>query len=427
MTPGHDRYDALVIGAGVAGSTAALLLARAGWSVVLVEKQRFPRRKVCGECVSASNLALLDVLGVGAQFAAAAGPELRRVAVMQGEHTVCAELPAFATGKHPWGRALGREVLDTLLLTQARAAGAEVLQPWVARSLTGAPGAYECLVSEVEGRRSELLRAAVVIDAHGSWERLRAAPVPLPRASRPREPQSRERQPGGLLPGRALFGFKANFRGTALAAGVLPVLSFTGGYGGMVLAGDGVTTVACCIRADRLAVLRRASPGVAAGEVVGAALRSECAGVRDALHGARREGPWLASGPLRPGRHLARDGVFRIGNAAGEAHPIIGEGMSMALQGAFLLAAHLAPGPRTTLELTDARWQHRVAARYRTQWRAHFTTRLRFAAVCAHLAMRPTLSRPLLPLLERWSGVLGHVAVCSGKVRCAVDLEQEYA
>ncbi len=49
------RYDAIVIGAGVAGATAAILLARAGWSVAVVEKSAFPRRKVCGECIAATE------------------------------------------------------------------------------------------------------------------------------------------------------------------------------------------------------------------------------------------------------------------------------------------------------------------------------------------------------------------------------------
>ena len=39
------RYDAIVVGGGVAGGTAAILLAQAGWSVALVEKRPFPRRK----------------------------------------------------------------------------------------------------------------------------------------------------------------------------------------------------------------------------------------------------------------------------------------------------------------------------------------------------------------------------------------------
>ena len=72
------RFDVAIVGAGPAGSAAAILLARAGWSVALVERQRFPRRKVCGECIAASNLALLDALGVGAEVERLAGAELRR-------------------------------------------------------------------------------------------------------------------------------------------------------------------------------------------------------------------------------------------------------------------------------------------------------------------------------------------------------------
>src|SRR5450631_2851045 len=80
----RTNFDAVVVGAGPAGSTAAILLARAGWAVALVERQRFPRRKVCGECIAASNLPLLETLGIGAAFAAAAGAELHRVALMRG-------------------------------------------------------------------------------------------------------------------------------------------------------------------------------------------------------------------------------------------------------------------------------------------------------------------------------------------------------
>src|SRR5947199_10161016 len=98
------RYDAAIVGAGPAGAAAAILLARAGWSVALVERQSFPRRKVCGECVAASNLPLLDALGVGAAFATRAGAELHRVALMRGAETLVAPLPP-AAAPHRWGRA----------------------------------------------------------------------------------------------------------------------------------------------------------------------------------------------------------------------------------------------------------------------------------------------------------------------------------
>ncbi|HVS77829.1 MAG TPA: FAD-dependent oxidoreductase, partial [Steroidobacteraceae bacterium] len=128
-------YDAVIIGAGPAGSSAAILLARAGWSVALIEARPFPRRKVCGECIAASNFPLLDFLGIGGPVRRRAGPELRRVALWCGEESITAPLPAFVDGEAPWGRALGRQHLDLLLLEQARAAGATILQPCRALAL----------------------------------------------------------------------------------------------------------------------------------------------------------------------------------------------------------------------------------------------------------------------------------------------------
>ena len=318
-----ERFDAVIIGAGPAGSSVAALLARAGWSVAIVEKQTFPRRKVCGECVAASNLPLLEALGISpARLDSVAAPALQRVAIMRRDRCVSAPLPAAANARHAWGRALGRETLDTLLLEQARAAGALVLQPWSVLSIGGAPGNVRAATQNIATGEKVELHARLAILANGSWEPLQSA----------RQAERRVRRRSDLL------AFKANFVGADLGAGLLPILAFAGGYGGMVLADRGTATIACCIRADRLAALRARTPGRSAGEVVEAMLRRECDGVDAALRPARRSGPWLGSGPIDPGIRLREDElVFRIGNAAGEAHPIIGEGMSMAMQSAWLL------------------------------------------------------------------------------------------
>lgn len=400
-----SKFDAVIVGAGPAGSSAAIILARAGWSVALIEKQSFPRRKVCGECIAASNLPLLEALGIGPAFEGAAGPELRQVALMRGQRNFVADLPAATHGKYRWGRALGRETLDTLLIAQARLAGAHVMQPWSVLGIKGACGDWRCEVRAMDSGASLTLRASVAIDAHGSWEAL-----PSGRTLRSRAHSSAD-----------ILAFKANFREARLQEGLLPVLSFNGGYGGMVKADGGITTLACCIRRDHLDACRRESPGSSAGAVVEAMLRQQCDGVRSALQGAKREGPWLAAGPLDTGIHLrGNDAIFRIGNAAGEAHPIIGEGISMALQSAWVLCAQLHNGDwRKTL--SDPAWQQELGRIYAAQWRCQFATRLRLAAIFAHLAMRPVLGGALIALVQRWPGLLTLGASWGGKTHCAAD------
>ncbi len=415
-------FDAVVIGAGPAGSAVAILLARAGWSVALVEKQSFPRRKVCGECIAASNWPLLESLGLCTEKA---GAPLHHMVLMRGSQSIGAALPRAeqpghdlsVAQAHPWGRALGRETLDTLLVAQARVAGAHVFQPCAVREVNGAAGGWHIKIRPSHSDSEFTLNAPVAIAAHGSWESL---------------PSSRARRRRPHLPSD-LFAFKANFRGTSLAQGLLPVLAFKGGYGGMVLGGDGVTTLACCIRRDELDAFRLRYPSLRAGDAVQALLSEACAGVRLALRGAVRDGAWIAAGPISPGIRLTEsDGMFRVGNAAGEAHPIIGEGMSMALQSAWLLSGELlglkgavhAPPLSGVTRAPSAQTQSLMARRYARQWRGEFAPRMRLAAAFAHVAMRPALSRVLVSLARWMPSVLTWGARLGGKVHCAADPAQ---
>ena len=182
-------------------------------------------------------------------------------------------------------------------------------------------------------------------------------------------------------------------------------------------------TLAGCVRRDRLQALRDDHVGARAGDAFESTLRRACAGVARALDGATREGAWLASGPLRPGvRVRADDAVFRIGNAAGEAHPIVGEGISMALQSAWLLAGRLAPHRREVVDAARSEaTQRRLMREHAAQWRHHFSRRLAIAAGFAHIAMRPAASALAWPLVRAWPSLLTQGARWSGKTRSAAD------
>ena len=270
--------------------------------------------------------------------------------------------------------------------------------------MRGPPGDFQCDVIACDSDEVITLRAPVAIAANGSWQ-----PLPADRARRRIERRASD-----------LLAFKANFAGVRLEGELLPILSFRGGYGGMVIADHGTATLACCIREDQLSAWRRAFPGERAGAVVEASLQSECAGVRNALNGASRLGPWLAAGPIRPGVRLRRSStdVFLIGNAAGEAHPIVGEGISMALQSAWLLCAQLIRNPNVLLRGGGARkWQRHVQGCYAAQWNAQFRLRMQMAALFAHAAMRPALTAGMFPVLRNAPGLLTRSARWSGKIR----------
>jgi flavin-dependent dehydrogenase len=340
------RADAVVIGGGPAGASAAIFLSEAGWDVHLVERSDFPRRKVCGEFISATTFHLVNELGVALSLNGHIGPPIRRIGIFGRKQRYVGPESAAALGM-----VIPRARLDSVLLETAIARGVTVWQPWKAIALNGSR------VTLRQGESVVEIDARTVIAAHGSWEV----------GSFPTQSE-REKRPDDLL------AFKFLFRNSGLDRDTMPLIAFPGGYGGMAFVSEASLGLSCCIRRDILA-RERARRNLPAAKAALGYLISQSLPAAEVLDSSEECEEPLAAGPIRPGiRHPSRLGVFCVGNVAGEAHPIIAEGISMAIQGARLLADHLAA------DTGDLYWH---------AWRRQFGGRIRFASALAHLAMLP--------------------------------------
>ena len=152
-------WDAIVIGAGPAGSVAARQIALAGPRVLLLDKKSFPRHKVCGACLNQSSVGVLDDIGLGAAVRELNAPQLTHFDLRSGSRRLSLSLPS--------GLAVSRAALDQLLANEAVRAGAIFRD-----EVTAAVGDVEADRRIVHVRCSDktdgvYLRAKVVLVADG--------------------------------------------------------------------------------------------------------------------------------------------------------------------------------------------------------------------------------------------------------------------
>src|SRR5438105_3108261 len=121
-------YDLAIAGAGLAGASLALRMARAGARVVVLDAGQFPRDKLCGEFLSPESWGVLERLGVSEAVEGTGYQAIRRVRLSTPRGQVL-EARMSGPDDRP-GIGLSRSLLDDLLVRRAREAGAEVLEGW---------------------------------------------------------------------------------------------------------------------------------------------------------------------------------------------------------------------------------------------------------------------------------------------------------
>jgi menaquinone-9 beta-reductase len=157
--------DVVVVGAGPAGAAAAITLARAGRDVVVVDKARFPRDKICGDGLTAGALRLLEGLGVVPDEV----PSWLRVddVVVRGPsgHEVTFPMPR---GNGTYAAVARRADLDAVLVERARSEGAKVLDGHACTAVVEGDGEVTVTADGVGE-----VTAGYVVAADGMWSPVR--------------------------------------------------------------------------------------------------------------------------------------------------------------------------------------------------------------------------------------------------------------
>ena len=347
MSSSPVEYDVLVAGAGPAGSATATLLARAGFSVLVVDRASFPRDKACAEYMSPEAVRILARLGVLEVLERSGAFPLEGMKVLGPRGSTAHG--KFAGAGAPFrstGLSISRRVLDNELLAAARASGADVLERTSVEELLQEAGIVAgAVVRDGGSQQRRCLRARLTIGADG----LRSIIA---------------RRIGSRRHGAARrMAFVAHVAGVADMSASAELHFRDHSYIGLNQIEHGRTNVALVVPAERASAAR-----AGLDRFFDATLR-EFPEVYERVHAGAVVRPILATGPfaIRSSAVIA-PGVMLVGDAADFFDPATGDGIYSGLRGAELLAVTAAdalrrPGAVTADRLVEyVRSRHRVFA-----------------------------------------------------------------
>jgi flavin-dependent dehydrogenase len=348
-------YDLVVIGGGPAGSSAAITATRNGARVLLLDRGRFPRQKVCGEFVSAESLGLLDNL-LDPQRRGLLSDSLRigRTRIFLDDRVLQAPV-------HPAAASITRLDLDDALRNSALTLGADARQQVTVQEVRGlGPFVVSTSAGDFETR--------AVVNASGRWSNLNPAP---PSEGKPR-----------------WIGVKAHFKEAGPAASV-DLYFFDGGYCGVQPAelwaesGRGRVNACAMVRVDVASTL------------------SEVFQQHPALLERSRQWRQL-SDPVSTSPLVFREprpeheGILMVGDAACFVDPFVGDGISLALRSGALAAECLLPFFRKEITLEQA--SQRYGDVYTRRFGAVFQNSSKIRGM---LRLPRAVRRPVVALLGR--------------------------
>jgi flavin-dependent dehydrogenase len=304
------QYDLIVVGAGPAGSACAITAARAGAKVLLLEKDHFPRQKVCGEFVSPESLGLLHGFLDDGRFRSC--PQVVWSRIFLDNKTLV--IPVS-----PAAQSIPRFHLDAALFDAAQKAGVTACEG-VAVIEVHRDGIFHVRTSE------SAYSARAVVNATGRWSKLTQFDV-----------AEKEKW----------IGLKAHFTEHSPPQSV-DLYFFAGGYCGVTPVGPNSVNVCAMVRADAAHTLE---------DVFAKEPR-----LFQRSRAWQPLFPTVTTSPLyfrEP--ETESEGMFLAGDAAGFIDPFAGDGISLALQSGTLAAQSIAPFLCGSCSLEQAHQQYQAA------------------------------------------------------------------
>jgi flavin-dependent dehydrogenase len=357
----RHTWDAIVVGAGVAGSVAAYGLAHAGLSVLLVDKATFPRWKVCGACLNPGSLAALDRVGLGELPDRCGAVPVSKMHLAVPGRRAEISLPGW--------KVLSRERFDAALAEAACEVGAAFLSGACA-SLNGTDADARALLLRRDNEQ-ESVRTRLVVAADGLGGRLLTGE------------NGCELTP--TADSRVGVGVVAEDAPDCYRADVIFMAYGPGGYVGLARREDGRLNIAAALDVARL----RASddPGMAVAQLLNAVGWPALPNLSDL--------PWRGTPALtRHANRPAAERLLAIGDAAGYVEPFTGEGIGWALAS----GTAVVPFAAAAIE----RWHLSVADAW-SEWHRHTAPRRqRLCRSIAWLSRHPRLAGAAVSLLSRW-------------------------
>lgn len=320
------QADVMVIGAGVAGTSCALQLAKQGHRTILLDRQSFPRHKTCGEFMSPETREMLEYLGVHLQVQEVNPAAMEHASiVMPHGGVITAPLPGKATG-------ISRYELDRLLHESAVSAGAEIVTGSTVTEIRKR-GDHRYEVETRQGNEQIRYEARAVIGAYGT--------------KKPRGVASAETYRDDTV----YVGVKSHFAGITVPSRV-ELYFCEGGYVGISPVENGKVNVAALLTLKSVQGSGKSVP-----EILKAASRSNNRLTERLAEGEPLEGTQVSIAPLRlSDRPEPWSQYPHIGDAMLMLPPLCGDGMSVALRSSLLCSGWT--DKYLNGEINFAQWQN---------------------------------------------------------------------